>query len=86
LGSILLIAIIGCCWSCCSRRRRMSARQRLPPPPPYRGGPPPRQPWAGNQGIPPMMGNGSGTSGSWENGRWKPTPPPQAWQPTVRYA
>jgi hypothetical protein len=86
IGGLLILAILGCCWSSYRRRQNMQKRKNAPPPPPPG--------WAGNWAPPPQMSApGSndvypgGPSPGWVDGRWK-QPPPPAWTPgpSVRYA
>lgn len=81
VGSIIILAILGCCVSSWRRRRRM-AKMPPRPPPGYRGrgasrGPrAPRGEWASDVPVPPPMRS---------HDRWQAPPP--AWNgPSVRYA
>ena len=89
IGGLFILSILGCCWSRYRKRQRRAARQAMPRPPPAA--------WGGGQGWhrppppPPYMSSGhrqprTQPSGGWENGRWQPSAPPAAWQPSVRYA
>jgi hypothetical protein len=83
IGGLLIVAVLGCCWSRYRRRQNLLKRKNAPPPGWVGGGnwiPPP-----------PMEQNMRGANGSmisgWQNGQWK-QPPPPVWTPgpSVRYA
>ena len=97
IGGLLILAILGCCWSRYRRRANLQKRMMAPPPPPG---------WAGAANwIPPQQtqntrgpntgfanggfanGANGGASPGWVDGRWH-QPPPPAWTPgpSVRYA